>query len=494
MNDRSTSAAPADPAEAVVAGLEPGDPLADVVERHLNQTGGPVVVDERALEQAVARASQRIAAASGAPRRRGWLVAVAAAVALIAAVATLWPERPAAPTDLGPGITATGSVSPTDGALALDVGELRFERSAAVRPRWDRIRLTRVDAELVPIGTIFEVTADPTAARLVVLEGAVRVERDGTELATVAAGASARIDAHGVVGLGAPTVAVAERPPEGRVAVHPTAPVAPPEDPPGTPPTDRPVLVSLLAAPEGAPLEALVAEADRVGSARPLVPLADRLDPDALPDGLAPVAWLAVGREREARGDLADALAAYDHVPAGHWGRPAARLRRGVILGVLGEPAGARNNFEEAATGRLAAAANLALAGAHDRAGQRAAALTAWERAGVPSAAHDVARAPATARATWQPELAAIEALLSGNAVYGPVVVDGTAGTPAIRRRLAVAPALVELAAERRALAELDPAVARDALAAHELAGERASREALADLSAEIRRALNPPR
>lgn len=497
MNDRSTSAAPADPADAVVAGLEPGDPLADVVERHLNQTGGSVVVDERALERAVARASQRIAAASQPPRRRGWVVVVvAAALALFAAVATLWPEPPVVPTDLGPGITATGAVSPVDGALALDVGELRFERSAVVRPRWDRIRLPRFDAELVPIGTIFEVTAEPTSARLVVLEGAVRVAIRGADVATVAAGDAARIDASGLVALGAPPVAVAAGEPEGRLAVHPTASGAPPEDPPAPSgvPADRPVLVSLLAAPEAVPLQALVAEADRVGSARPLVPLADRLDPDALPAALAPAAWLAIGRERESRGDLAEALAAYDHVPVGHWGRGPARLRRGVILGTLGESAGARNNLEEAASGRLAAGGNLALADALDRSGQRALALAAWQRAGVPSAAYDAAREPAAVGATWAPELAAIDALLAGIAVYRPVVVDGTAGTPAIRRRLAVDPALVELAAERRALSEVDPALAQAAVAAHDLAGERATREALADLSAEIRRALKPPR
>ena len=55
------------------------------------------------------------------------------------------------------------------------------------------------------------------------------------------------------------------------------------------------------------------------------------------------------GRQREAEGQLSDALIAYDRVESGHWTFPWAALARGRILAQLGEVDGARKNLTEIA-------------------------------------------------------------------------------------------------------------------------------------------------
>ena len=505
---------PQDAAERVMANLEPGQPLADAVERHLNADGGPAPVDEAALARAVASASERIRAKQ-APSRRPWALLVLAAVAVLAVGAWFAMPRGEAALDVGPGIQIAEASVRTDGtALVLESGELHFERSARIQPWFDRVSLPHLDIVLVPVGTVFRVTTTEIDATLDVIEGAVEIHVGGDLEGTVRAGEVARLDRSGLV----PSVAVVAPDPVADVQPAPGAPPAPGKDPvphvPIEPDVELPAVLVLLGAASVADLTteqkvAAIEAANEIGSVRPLVPIAKHLDPQLVQPELTAITWMAIGRDREANGQLAEALVAYERVDDNHWIHPRACLRKGAILHQLGEFDGAKKHLREAiaAGGRTEKAARLALGAVHLADGEPDSAMWAWRKSTLPSASNDAMRVKAqrlNARrmlATWRPELTAVERLSEAETPYQTAVLDPVGATPIVRSRLLAHPELLELAAEHRALESLgatlntthDPALTaahQTALAEHERAGNLATRRALSDLAAEIRRAI----
>lgn len=510
---------PTDATDQILAELEPGNPLADAVERHLNAEGGPVPVDEAALKRAVASASRRIASMDDAPTTRSpWVYVALAAMALIA-LASWWSQPVGEAIDFGPGIAVIdGSAEPRETTLVLTSGELRFERNETVQPRFDRVALPHLDIELVPVGTAFRVTTTDRDAILHVTQGAVLVEIGGVERDRVETDEVARLDASGV------------HPVSAAVAVAPTPRLAPIPSPPATPDTpaaaeparhvrvtpdlELPAVLVLLGAPaldepDTEQKRAIVAAADQIGSTRTVVPLASAIDPQQVAPEHAAVAWMAFGRDREAHGQLAEALAAYERVDANHWLHPWACLRKGAILFQLSEYDGAKKHLREAiaAGGRTEKAARLMLGEVHLAHGEPDSAMWAWRKSGVQSATNDLMRVKVQRlngkkmRGIWTPELTEVERLLALEHPYATAVLDPVGSTPVVRARLQAEPALIELMAEHRALGELgatlntthDPELTdahQRALAEHLEAGDLATKRALSDLATEIRRAL----
>lgn len=522
MSDPRDPALPADPADAVLDGLEPGTPLADAVERRLAQTGGPVPVDEQALQAAVARAADRIAAleapAEAPSGTRGrWLLAGLAlvAAAVLVAVGLGWqpPGEPAGEggsvADLGPGLERfDADVRLEDRTLVLLDGGVGFRRDARTQPAVDRIAMPDLDLILVPVGTAFTVQRTAEGAHVLVTEGRVRVERADRVLGTVLVGLDG-------ADLSATSASGGDfQPVPDAVAVTPARPVAPTGRPQPAPvatvgvnaDTQLPAIVVLLGARDHAtrpPQLAQAAEAaERIGSTRPLVALGSRLDPQTVADAHAPLIWYATARARRDDGALDEALIAADRIPTDHWLHGRGRLLAGQVLAQLGEDAGARVQLERAAAagGDTARAAWLALGALHARAGRTADAKQAFARAGVPSPTADRLDDPEQARSVWSRELPVLEALIRSPQPWALTFGEQAATRPGVQLRVATDPTLIDLAVEERALEALhttaSTTVDEETLAAwerardlHAAAADEATRRALATLAEEIRAA-----
>ena len=177
-------------------GIREGDPFADEVEHYLNQNGGPVAVDEVALQAAVRSAASRLVAQPRAPRWR-WM-AIAAMALLIPAVAWLAQptptveiavEVPASPSSPGPGVRITEATATVDGkTLVLSSGAMSYRRNAEVQPHVDQVAIPALDLLLVPVGTVFSTAVRGQVAAVHVMEGRVRVLHEGNAMSEVSAG------------------------------------------------------------------------------------------------------------------------------------------------------------------------------------------------------------------------------------------------------------------------------------------------------------------
>jgi len=196
MSDPSNT--PADFMDELFDGIGAGDPLADEVEHLLNETGGPVPIDEAALQSAVRSAAARLDAQTRAPRWR-WM-AVAAATLLIPAMAWIAQPAPVAevpipievadpPATPGPGVSIAAATATVEGeTLVLSSGAMSYRRDGAVQPHVHQVEIPALDLLLVPVGTVFSAGVDGDVAALHVTEGRVQILHDDRLVSEISAG------------------------------------------------------------------------------------------------------------------------------------------------------------------------------------------------------------------------------------------------------------------------------------------------------------------
>lgn len=200
MRDPEDSTAPDEAMEELLRALEPGSCLAEEVEDYLVATGGPVPVDEAALERTVDRLQARLNATRvrPTPRRRPWLMA-ATLLAAGAAATLLWygVTTPSAPSPVQePAPTSPIEPEPVPLAastealelephataelwgeqLVLHAGALAFRREGELRPQATTVRLPQRGWTLAPVGTVFSVASEGQRVALTVRSGQVRVK------------------------------------------------------------------------------------------------------------------------------------------------------------------------------------------------------------------------------------------------------------------------------------------------------------------------------
>jgi hypothetical protein len=193
MKDHDAQPSEPDPLDALLPGFEPGMPFADAVEAWLDESGGPVAVDDDAVEAALARLTAQ-------PRRRsrwGWgAAALALAAAAALAVRALSPA-PVVPTvEPTPYSVSTDALELADGAVAtvlgptlhLTDGALRFRREGELLPPVAEVRLGAAEVTAVPVGTVFVAGVAGSEAAIGVEHGVVRLQRGAYTVAEVRAG------------------------------------------------------------------------------------------------------------------------------------------------------------------------------------------------------------------------------------------------------------------------------------------------------------------
>jgi len=196
MKDPHDPRAPEDVLDALLAGMQPGDPLTEEVERVLNETGGPVPVDDDAARAAAegVLASIRGTHVSASPEpatRPGWRTAVAIAAAALLAVG-IFSTGPAA--TVAPTPAVTKHVQPDPSQSPHSTFEIRD--GSVVDVRSDRIvlldgvvsvhheanelgvhsvRLAALDVTIEPVGTLYFAGSAPDVAAVWVQEGSVKL-------------------------------------------------------------------------------------------------------------------------------------------------------------------------------------------------------------------------------------------------------------------------------------------------------------------------------
>lgn len=181
MNDHDKHVA--DPVEALIDALQAGDPLAEEVERVLNETGGPVPVDEAELRAAVASVHAKIRGERA--RERRWLprrLLVAALVLCTVGFGAYGLATFTEPTELaasGDVDIRTGSqVAVRDDTVLLSDGVVTVSRNGAAHSGAHRVRVESLGVTVEPIGTVFHVGTREHLTAIWVEEGRVRLLHD----------------------------------------------------------------------------------------------------------------------------------------------------------------------------------------------------------------------------------------------------------------------------------------------------------------------------
>lgn len=190
MNDPSAPDRSDDGAvEALMTAMRPGDPLAEEVERFLNERGGPVPAPDDQVRDAAARVRAHIQGTQ-TPRRHLGRWGLAAAAVLLAVAGAAWQgtrteaPAPVATADLPspPAVADPSDVEIAPGALAEIQDDLVVVALGSVAVHHTdgsagahRVRLSALDVVVEPVGTVFYAGSRGSQGAVWVQEGAVRL-------------------------------------------------------------------------------------------------------------------------------------------------------------------------------------------------------------------------------------------------------------------------------------------------------------------------------